>query len=130
MIETGLVYIRSAGPTRSFKGCGTLVEGGYVATCRHVWRMATEAAAKSQPDGQLEVEIEYPYSREGGSKVRRPAWLADECGGEDPAPDLVLLLPKDMPSGVMTLQLATTERFEAGEGYAQAGLRRDKSKSG
>jgi hypothetical protein len=44
MIEQALVYIYSMNPARRFIGCGALVEGGYVATCRHVWRMATEAA--------------------------------------------------------------------------------------
>src|ERR1700732_3896296 len=59
MIETGLVYIYSISPARNFKGCGTLLDGGYVATCRHVWRIAA-------PDGQPssnelpEVEIEFP----------------------------------------------------------------------
>jgi hypothetical protein len=40
MIEQSLVYIHSTTPAPRFVGCGTLVEGGYVATCRHVWRMA------------------------------------------------------------------------------------------
>lgn len=128
MIETGLVYIRSVKPTPRFVGCGALVEGGYVATCRHVWRMATEVAAAAQAGEALEVEIEYPRSRDQGSTIKSLARLADACEeGQDPQPDLVLLLPASIPSGVMTLQLATGEQFEVGAGYVHAG-RRDQNR--
>jgi tetratricopeptide (TPR) repeat protein len=123
MIEEGLVYIHSTRPTRRFVGCGALVEGGYVATCRHVWRMATEGQVKVAPDQLLDVEIEYPRLRSGGVTIKSLAWLVDACEGEGhPPPDLVLLLPADIPSGVMTLQLARGERFEVGSGFALAGL--------
>jgi tetratricopeptide (TPR) repeat protein len=123
VIETGLVYIHSIKPAGRFVGCGALVEGGYVATCRHVWRMATEAAAKQNADEPLEVEIEYPRSREAGATIKSSARLADGCEGVvDPSPDLVLLLPTNIPSGVMTLQLAASERHEVGEGHIHAGL--------
>src|SRR5205085_1015988 len=123
MIEQSLVYIHSTMPARRFVGCGTLVEGGYVATCRHVWRMATEAAAKKQPDTALTVEIEYPRTYQDEATVKSPASLAHNCqetGG--PSPDLVLLQPVTMPSDLMTLQLATDARFESGPGYALIGL--------
>jgi tetratricopeptide (TPR) repeat protein len=124
MIESGLVYVHSTKPTKRFVGCGAVVEGGYVATCRHVWRMATEAAAKSQPDEPLNVEIEYPGSWDDGTTIRHEAGLVDTCEGLDgPAPDLVLLLPAGIPSGVMALQLAAEQWFEVGEGYALAGLK-------
>jgi hypothetical protein len=125
MIETGLVYIHATGPTRRFVGCGALVEGGYVATCRHVWRMATEPAATTNPDQPLEVEIEFPGSWQDGVTIRRAASLALSCERSDgPAPDLVLLMmPEAIPSNVITLQLATENRFEVGEGYARAGLK-------
>jgi tetratricopeptide (TPR) repeat protein len=130
MIETGLVYVHSTKPTRRFVGCGALIEGGYVATCRHVWRMATKAAAKTHPNQPLEVEIEFPGSWQGGTTVRHVASLIDSCepaGGR--APDLVLLLPTEIPGNVIALQLATENRFEIGEGYARAGLQgRDQNK--
>jgi hypothetical protein len=55
MIETALVYIRKADETKAFVGCGALVEGPYIATCRHVWRDA---------DGEANggVEIVFPRS--------------------------------------------------------------------
>src|SRR6266849_4034479 len=126
MIEQALVYIYSMNPPRRFIGCGALVEGGYVATCRHVWRMAT-GAAKAEPGGSLRVEVEYPRAREDGGAVRRPARLVDSCeGATDPSPDLVLLLPDEIPvAGVTILRLASHERFQAGRGYAIAGVVRD-----
>src|SRR5215467_6671060 len=125
MIEQALVYIYSMNPARRFIGCGALVEAGYVATCRHVWRMAT-GAEKAEPNGPLRVEVEYPRAREEGGSVRRPAQLVDACeSATDPPPDLVLLLPDEIPvAGVTILQLAS--RFETGRGYAIAGLIRDK----
>lgn len=124
MIETSLVYIHATGPTRRFVGCGALVEGGYVATCRHVWRMATEPAATTNPDQPLEVEIEFPGSWQDGVTIRRTASLALSCERSDgPAPDLVLLMPEAIPGNVIPLQLATENRFEVGEGYARAGLK-------
>src|SRR5262245_236267 len=129
MIEQTLVYIYSMNPARRFIGCGALVEGGYVATCRHVWRMAT-GAAKAEAGGPLRVEVEYPRAREEGGAVRRPAQLVDACeGATDLAPDLVLLAPDEIPvAGVTILRLASHERFQAGPGYAIAGLIRDDKK--
>src|SRR5258708_24628 len=127
MIEQALVYIYSVNPPRRFIGCGALVEGGYVATCLHVWRMAT-GAAKAEAGGPLRVEVESPRAREDGDPKRRPAQLVDACeGGADPAPDLVLLLPDEIPAaGVTILRLASHDRFQVGPGYAIAGLVRDK----
>jgi tetratricopeptide (TPR) repeat protein len=97
-----------------------LVEGGYIATCRHVWRIATEAAAKIESNIPLQVEVEYPRSRQDDGTERRRAGLVDACnvsGGLPP--DLVLLLPDTIPtSGVRVLPLASHERFEVGDGYA------------
>src|SRR3954471_24074248 len=36
VIESALIYIHALPPAKRFVGCGALVEGGYVATCRHV----------------------------------------------------------------------------------------------
>jgi tetratricopeptide (TPR) repeat protein len=129
MIEQALVYIYSANSARRFVGCGALVEGGYVATCRHVWRMAT-GVTKAEANGPQRVEVEYPRAREEGGAVRRPARLVDACeGATDPSPDLVLLLPDEIPvAGVTILRLASHERFQAGRGYAIAGLTRDEKK--
>ena len=126
-VETGLVYIHRTKPTKRFVGCGALIEGGLIATCRHVWREATNIAAGSTPEVPLEVELEYPRAREGGAPFRSPASLADACDDTqiaDPLPDLVLLQPDQIPSGVMTLQLARQERHEVGSAYAHARLAR------
>ena len=122
MIEQALVYIYSVDPVRRFIGCGALVEGGYLATCRHVWR----DAAKPDAGGSLTAEIEYPRARENGGPVRRTAQLADSCEvAADTPPDLVLLRPDGVPAaGARTLTLASHERFQSGPGYAIAGLLR------
>ncbi|HMF06281.1 MAG TPA: hypothetical protein VKE72_04630 [Methylocella sp.] len=88
MIETALVYIYSAGS--DFIGCGALVEGGYIATCRHVWRDAIADSAESSESPQ--VVIEFPFAQE--SETGHRAQLEDAC--DEPgarAPDLVLLKP-------------------------------------
>jgi tetratricopeptide (TPR) repeat protein len=123
MIEHSLVYLHATKPTRRFVGCGALVEGGYVATCRHVWKMATDAAAKSEPSEPLRVEIEYPRVLKDATPLRYPAYLADACESVAPLPDLVLLQPDEIPvTGTMVLQLAIKEGNEIGEGFAIAGV--------
>jgi hypothetical protein len=88
-ILTGLVYIYSASPTRTFRGCGALIEGGYVATCRHVWRDAT-TRTNGETGAATEVEIQFPYSQDkNGAAYTSRTVLADACEGpEGPAPDL------------------------------------------
>ncbi len=39
-LETSLVHVCHAADPGQFVGCGAIVEGGYIATCRHVWRDA------------------------------------------------------------------------------------------
>lgn len=124
MIETGLVYLYATTPTKQFVGCGALVEGGFIATCRHVWRDATRAARRSQPDSPLGVEIEYPHARQDGATVVCSAQLVDPCtsDGSGPEPDVVLLAVDRIPPDIMALQLAAHDRFETGKGYAIAGI--------
>jgi len=116
-IETGLVYIYRLTPTKKFIGCGALIEGPYIATCRHVWRDATNAGAVA------ELGIEFPGARESGQTTLTAAKLADTC--EQPngdVCDLVLLEAETIPIGVMALQLARHDRFEVGPGFAHARL--------
>ncbi|MBV8871010.1 MAG: hypothetical protein JOY65_16600, partial [Acetobacteraceae bacterium] len=124
MIETSLVYVHAVKPARRFVGCGAVVEGGFVATCRHVWREATSAAAKADPASPPEVEVEFPHAREDNATVRRPTGLRDPCApaANEPEADVVLLLPDRVPTGAMALQLAAHDRFETGKGYVIAGL--------
>ena len=119
MIESSLVYVYSTTSTRRFVGCGTLVEGGYIATCQHVWDEAT----KGKPDGAAQVDIENPHAAwEARAAPRRNATLADTCERADGRPlDLVLLSPLEIPGGVMTLTVAVQDRFQTGPGYAHAG---------
>ena len=123
MIEHSLVYIHATKPKRRFVGCGALVEGGYVATCRHVWRMATDAAAKFEPNEPLRVEIEFPRAIKNGAPLWHHAELADACDADSSMPDLVLLQPDDIPTGAtMVLQIAIKEGLEVGDGFAIAGV--------
>jgi tetratricopeptide (TPR) repeat protein len=117
MIETALVYIRRTKPAKAFVGCGVAVEGGYIATCRHVWRDATTG-------GETVVEVEYPHCWQAGAMVTSAATQAYECAPDPdrPPPDLVLLQPDRIPAGVTPVRPATQEKSEVGEGYAIAGL--------
>jgi tetratricopeptide (TPR) repeat protein len=110
--------IYSVSTARAFKGCGALLEGGYIATCRHVWRIAAPAG---QPP---EVEIVFPRTRDKqGALVASRASMADDCDGlETPAPDLVLLKPLQIPAGAETVPLARHHSSEVGAAYALAGL--------
>jgi len=121
MIETGLVYIYSVKPTKHFIGCGVLIEGGYVATYRHVWRMAT-ANAEWEAGEQPTIEIRYPFSK--AELIQSSAAMVDACQGLDrPDPDLVLLEPDEIPDGVMSVPLAREDRFQVGEGRIVAALK-------
>ena len=119
MIQQALVYIYAIAPSRAFRGCGVLIEGGYVATCRHVWRMATGEAAGAQ------VELEFPYgAREQGKLPRRSATLAYGCEPPDGTPpDLVLLRPDGVPAKVLPVEPANHESEQFGDGYVLAGLK-------
>ena len=116
-LETSLVHVCHAADPGQFVGCGAIVEGGYIATCRHVWRDAGGATGA--------VVIVFPRSlKEDRKPLTCSAHLADECNDvEGKTPDLVLLLPETMPSDMMILQIARQERLEIGEAFAQAVLR-------
>lgn len=104
-IETALVYIFAPGAARRFVGCGTLIEGPYIVTCRHVWVEAIR-------DGADTVDIDYPHAR-----VTRPATAADLCCTDgEPEYDFVLLHANDIPSATFPLSLANHSRFETGNG--------------
>src|SRR5262249_36638644 len=121
-VETGLIYIYRLKPAKAFVGCGALIEGGYVATCRHVWRAATgDTAEKIGSQDESLLEIEYPRSRQTKTTIVQ---LSDVCILGNIRPDLVLLTPQKIPTDVMPLQLAVHERFEVGLGYAHARLAR------
>lgn len=123
MIETALVYIHGNGARNRFFGCGVVVEGSFIATCRHVWRDATggeEAAG---------AVIEFPRSVEEGKPARRAARLASACDGEARPLDLVLLQVEGMPPGVTAVAVASEARFEIGEATALARVRREETDS-
>jgi tetratricopeptide (TPR) repeat protein len=128
MIEQSLVYIYSTKPQRRFVGCGALLAGGYIATCRHVWAaVGVQDAGKSD---SAPAEIEFPFSRKNGIPAKHAASLIDECddsSGE--RPDLVLLKPHAIPDeNIMVLPLAPHFRFEVGEARGIVGLRRNLQK--
>jgi len=117
MIEGALVHILSATPPHAFIGCGAVIEGGLVATCRHVWRDATKGAPdKAQPMAE--------FPRAEAEHRRQPLELADGCEDGASPPDLVLLRPTKLPSGTPALPLAMEESLETGEAACRARLRR------
>ena len=123
MVETALVYIHRIRPAKGFIGCGAVLVGDYIATCRHVWRDATAGFADGT-DGEPTVEIEYPDCWRDGARETSAAVLADPCraGSDGPEPDLVLLRPAGLPAKASRLTPASLERYETGAGYALAGL--------
>jgi tetratricopeptide (TPR) repeat protein len=122
MVETSLVYIHRTRPTKAFVGCGVVLAGDLIATCRHVWRDATVGFAGA--DSGPTAEVEFPQFWQDGVHVTSGASLADPCRAEPygPEPDLVLLQPDAIPEDALRLSPASMERFETGPGYAYAGL--------
>jgi tetratricopeptide (TPR) repeat protein len=122
MVETSLVYIHRTRPTKAFVGCGVVLAGDLIATCRHVWRDATAGFADT--DSEPKAEVEFPQFWRDGAHVTSGASLADPCRAEPhgPEPDLVLLQPDVIPEDALRLSPASMERFETGDGYAYAGL--------
>jgi len=124
MIETALVYIYSATEPPVFFGCGALVEGDLIATCRHVWRDAT--FVEDAPDKpRVTVVAEFPHAiAADGEPVGRSAHLADDCrrfGGREP--DLALLEAEDIPNELTRLWPVGAENQESGKGFVRAGLK-------
>ncbi len=117
MIESGLVYIHSAPNPSGFIGCGAIVEGPFVVTCRHVWKDAKDASS----DGK--VCICFPPPRGEGKKEYRQACIADPCDADEDPLDLVIL-SADIPPANAALPLARDPKTESGAGYALAGLQR------
>jgi tetratricopeptide (TPR) repeat protein len=118
MIETSLVHIYHIDAPGEFIGCGAMVEGGYIATCRHVWRDAGG-------DTREAVTVAFPRSLDdNGDPVRATAVLVDACDKDQDGrpPDLVLLRVEDTFPRGMELQIARHERFEYGPGFALAVL--------
>ena len=118
MIQKSLVYIYATHPRRTFVGCGAFVEGGYVATCRHVWTMAT---AKDGGTGK-QVEIVFPHHRDPAASAIVGSLLSDCDLGWGPAPDLLLLSLSAVPPDIVALQAAADKGRETGEAQALAGL--------
>jgi hypothetical protein len=122
-IETGLVYIYSVPPARDFVGCGALIEGGYIAACRHVWRDAIDSEDVEASESS-KVEIVFPFAQEQDPFTVHTATLADACKGlTAQAPDLVLLKPNGIPDSVMKLQLARKTEYEIGSGQCHCYLK-------
>ena len=124
MIETALVYIYATAPRQRFVGCGAVIVGEWVATCRHVLESALAEAGEAA-DAVTAIEIEFPHTEDAnGAPLRSRATRVDLCarGGGKP-PDLVLIAPESIPHTLARLRPATEDRFEAGkEGHAHVGL--------
>ena len=118
MIQKSLVYIYATHPRRTFVGCGAFVEGGYGATCRHVWTTATV----KDGDTEKQVEIVFPYHCDPAASVIVGSLLSDCDLGRGPAPDLLLLSLSAVPPDIVALQAAADTGRETGEAQALAGL--------
>jgi tetratricopeptide (TPR) repeat protein len=123
MVETSLVYIHRTRPTKAFVGCGVVLSGDCIATCRHVWLAAT-ASSDDAGEGEKRAEVEYAHAWQDGAHVTSGVSLADPCRAEPngPEPDLVLLQPDAIPDGVTPVSPASLERYETGDSYVYAGL--------
>ena len=117
MIEYSVVHIYTQEAKPKFVGCGALVEGGFIATCRHVWRAAGGDAAG-------EVRVEFPRCKDDNvARISASGSLVDACAGHpDEDPDLVLLRPRHVPHRAMPLSIARAAPFEEGEGFVIAWL--------
>lgn len=120
MIESGLVYIHSDKASNGFSGCGALVEGPFVVTCRHVWEQAQQAAHGGP------VLVCFPPPKGKGKPVFEDATLADECDPGGSRPDLVIL-KVEVPLESSALSVARAGAVGSGPAKALAGLQgRDK----
>ena len=118
MIENALVYIHSATESKAFAGCGAIIEGNFIVTCRHVWQEAIGDAAP-----ETGVCIVFPRSKRNGALAESLGKLHDPCNADEGEEnDLVLLRAADPPDGLVALQIARIERFETGQGIAYARL--------
>jgi hypothetical protein len=114
IVNNALVYI-CRGTNEVPIGCGALVEGHLVATCRHVWE-----AARHGDDGTTQVSIVYPFPR-SRPPASHPATLCDDCVADEAiAPDLVLLDAEQVPGDVPALPLLVRTGDEHGEAFAHA----------
>ena len=112
-----LVHIYHIDAPEQLIGCGAMVEGGYIATCRHVWKDAGG-------DDRETVTVAFPYALENKKPALRPATLVDACetAPDEPEADLVLLRVADTPAKLRGAGLKITRDadFESGEAYAFA----------
>jgi tetratricopeptide (TPR) repeat protein len=117
MSITELVHIYHVDAPEQLIGCGAMVEGGYIATCRHVWQDAGG-------DKRESVMVAFPYALENKKPALRPATLADACetDPDEPDVDLVLLRVADTPAKLRGAGLKITRDadFESGDAYAFA----------
>ena len=114
MIEESLVYICADAAGKKHIGCGVTIEGGLIATCRHVWRDAGPAPY-----------VHFP--RINSAEALQPLSLADDCQDEGTPPDCVLLQPAELPSGIPQVPLALKDSLETGEAQCYANLQRESS---
>jgi predicted negative regulator of RcsB-dependent stress response len=120
MIESALVLIHASADGNDHIGCGALIEGGYIVTCRHVWEEATALAA-------VPVAVFLHCRDESGAPLRHDLTLVSDCRlGPPPHPDIVLLKPLLCPANAFRLQPATSDGYQTGEAEAQAMVHRPK----
>jgi tetratricopeptide (TPR) repeat protein len=112
MIEESLVYICADAAGKKHIGCGVTIEGGLIATCRHVWRDAGPAPY-----------VHFP--RSNSAEALQPLALTDDCLDEGAPPDCVLLRPALIPNGIPQVHLAIKDNLETGEAQCYANLQRE-----
>lgn len=115
MIEAGLVYIHFDRSSSGFAGCGALVEGPFIVTCRHVWDQARQAA-RGNP-----VLVCFPPQQGNGEPMFSEATLADDCNDGARPPDL-LILEAAVPAASAALSVERSISAETGPAAALAVL--------
>ena len=113
-MQNCLVYISR---NETHLGCGVLVEGALILTCRHVVAQEGNSIVPDQT-----FTISFPHCATPTDKpFETTATIIDACHGGQPNVDLVVLQPHRKPK-LMRLQLAIDEDYEAGEAYVATAL--------
>ena len=113
-MQNCLVYISR---NETHLGCGVLVEGALILTCRDVVAQEGNSIVPDQT-----FTISFPHCATPTDKpFETTATIIDACHGGQPNVDLVVLQPHRKPK-LMRLQLAIDEDYEAGEAYVATAL--------
>lgn len=108
MDQNSLIYVCELDKPETIIGCGVMIEGPSIATCRHVW-----TGAKGEENNG--VSVLFPFFRADDGKILcEKATLKDPFEYETPLLDIVLLGVTNIPNGLHAIPLATEAKYEIG----------------